>query len=83
MQGEQPRPQLDEPRSGLGRDRRRFDGGNGRRPGTPPFLEERIARFMVPTRWFVRDEPLPRGATGKILKREIRDQVLADEPAAG
>jgi long-chain acyl-CoA synthetase len=40
------------------------------------FLEERIARFMVPTRWFVRDEPLPRGATGKILKREIRDEVL-------
>lgn len=41
------------------------------------FLEERIARFMVPTRWFMRDEPLPRGATGKILKREIRDQVLS------
>jgi long-chain acyl-CoA synthetase len=40
------------------------------------FLEERIAKFMVPTRWFVRDEPLPRGATGKILKREIRDEVL-------
>jgi long-chain acyl-CoA synthetase len=43
------------------------------------FLEERIARFMVPTRWFVQEAPLPRGATGKILKREIRDQVLADE----
>ena len=42
------------------------------------FLEERIARYMVPTRWFVRDEPLPRGATGKILKREIRDRVVAD-----
>jgi long-chain acyl-CoA synthetase len=42
------------------------------------FLEERIARFMVPTRWFVRDEPLPRGATGKILKRQIREQVLGD-----
>jgi acyl-CoA synthetase (AMP-forming)/AMP-acid ligase II len=43
------------------------------------FLQERIAKFMVPTRWFVRDEPLPRGATGKILKREIRDQVLEAE----
>jgi long-chain acyl-CoA synthetase len=41
------------------------------------FLEERIARFMVPTRWFVRDRPLPRGATGKILKRELRDEVLS------
>ena len=40
------------------------------------FLEERLARFMVPTRWFVRDEPLPRGATGKILKRQIKDEVL-------
>ena len=41
------------------------------------FLAERIARFMVPTRWFVSAEPLPRGATGKILKREIKDNVLA------
>ena len=40
------------------------------------FLRERIAGFMVPSRWFVHDEPLPRGATGKILKREIRDQIL-------
>ena len=44
------------------------------------FLEERIARFMVPTRWFVQDEPLPRGATGKILKREIRDRILGTTP---
>ncbi len=39
------------------------------------FLAERIASFMVPTRWFVRDQPLPRGATGKILKRALRDEV--------
>jgi long-chain acyl-CoA synthetase len=42
------------------------------------FLGERIARFMVPTRWFVRDQPLPRGATGKILKREIKAGILAE-----
>jgi long-chain acyl-CoA synthetase len=41
------------------------------------FLRERIAGFMVPSRWFVEDRPLPRGATGKILKREIRDNVVA------
>ena len=29
------------------------------------FLEERIARFMVPTRWFVRDEPLHGGPPGR------------------
>ena len=40
------------------------------------FLSERLAPFKIPTQWFVRDEPLPRGATGKILKREIRDRVL-------
>ncbi len=40
------------------------------------FLRERIAGFMVPTRWFVHDVALPRGATGKILKRELRDRVL-------
>ncbi len=40
------------------------------------FLAERIAPFKIPSQWFVRDEPLPRGATGKILKREIRDLVL-------
>ena len=40
------------------------------------FLRERIAAFMVPTRWFVHETPLPRGATGKILKRDLKDQVL-------
>jgi len=40
------------------------------------FLAERIAPFKIPSQWFVRDEPLPRGATGKILKREIRDRIL-------
>ena len=40
------------------------------------FLAERIAPFKIPSQWVVRDEPLPRGATGKILKREIRDLVL-------
>jgi len=40
------------------------------------FLAERIAPFKIPSQWFVREDPLPRGATGKILKREIRDLVL-------
>ncbi len=40
------------------------------------FLRERIAAFMVPTRWFVHEAPLPRGATGKILKRDLKDEIL-------
>jgi len=34
----------------------------------------RLARFKVPTRIFFTDEPLPRTATGKVLKRELRDR---------
>jgi long-chain acyl-CoA synthetase len=41
------------------------------------FLKERIASFMIPSQWFVHTEPLQRGATGKILKRELRAQIIA------
>jgi long-chain acyl-CoA synthetase len=37
------------------------------------FLQERLAAFKVPSRWVLADAPLPRSATGKILKRELRD----------
>jgi long-chain acyl-CoA synthetase len=43
------------------------------------FLKERIAGFMIPSQWFVHTEPLQRGATGKILKRELRAQILAEQ----
>jgi len=43
------------------------------------FLKPRMAAFKMPTQWFVQEEPLVRGATGKILKREIRAQILADK----
>lgn len=44
--------------------------------GLSAFLAERIAPFKIPSQWYIREEPLPRGATGKILKREIRDRIL-------
>jgi long-chain acyl-CoA synthetase len=34
----------------------------------------RLARFNVPTKVFFIDEPLPRTATGKILKRELKQR---------
>jgi fatty-acyl-CoA synthase len=37
------------------------------------FLAARLARFKVPHRFFFRTEPLPKGGTGKILKRELRE----------
>jgi long-chain acyl-CoA synthetase len=42
-------------------------------------VKARLAGFMVPTRIWFRSEPLPRNPQGKVLKRELRDEVL--EPA--
>jgi long-chain acyl-CoA synthetase len=39
------------------------------------FLRERLAGFKVPSRWLVLDEPLPRNAAGKFLKRDLRDRL--------
>jgi long-chain acyl-CoA synthetase len=36
---------------------------------------ESLAAFKVPAHVFVRDEPLPRNSTGKVLKRELRGPV--------
>ena len=34
---------------------------------------ERLAAFKVPSRWWLRTDDLPRNATGKVLKRELRE----------
>ena len=39
------------------------------------FLAERIAPFKVPTKVVAFSEPLPRNPAGKILKRQLRDQI--------
>ena len=39
-------------------------------------VESRVAKFKVPTIVEVYDAPLPRNASGKILKREIRDALV-------
>jgi len=35
------------------------------------FVAERLAYFKVPARWVITAEPLPRNATGKVVRREI------------
>lgn len=35
------------------------------------FVGEKLASYKVPTRWEIRDEPLPRNAAGKILKNVL------------
>ncbi len=41
------------------------------------FLEERLARFKVPRYLRAHSEPLPRTASGKILKRDLREQAAS------
>ncbi|MCG8590715.1 MAG: acyl--CoA ligase [Proteobacteria bacterium] len=40
-------------------------------------LAEKIANFKVPSVFRVYAEPLPRNASGKILKRQLRDEIVA------
>jgi long-chain acyl-CoA synthetase len=35
------------------------------------FAAQGLARFAVPSRWWVRTEPLPTNAVGKVLKRTL------------
>ena len=40
-------------------------------------VRDRLAAYNVPTRFWFRDEPIPRNPAGKVLKRSLRAQVLA------
>lgn len=40
-------------------------------------LAQHVAGFKIPTFWEIRSEPLPRNASGKILKRGLRDEIVA------
>jgi long-chain acyl-CoA synthetase len=40
-------------------------------------VKARLAGFMVPTHIWFRAEPLPRNPQGKVLKRELRDELVS------
>jgi long-chain acyl-CoA synthetase len=42
------------------------------------FVGQRLAKFKVPTTVTIVAEQLPRNASGKILKRDLRDALIAD-----
>ena len=44
------------------------------------FVRERLAAFNVPSRFWFRGEALPRNPAGKVLKRELRTELLGDSP---
>jgi long-chain acyl-CoA synthetase len=41
-------------------------------------VRERLAGFKVPTHIWFRDEPLPRNPAGKVLKRELREELTVE-----
>jgi long-chain acyl-CoA synthetase len=45
------------------------------------FVAERLAAFNVPSRFWFRADPLPRNPAGKVLKRELRAELLGTAPA--
>jgi len=44
-------------------------------------VRQRLAGFMVPTHIWFRDQPLPRNPAGKVLKRELRQELLGPAPS--
>ena len=40
------------------------------------FLGERIAKYKVPARIWILEQPIPRNANGKFVKRELKTQLL-------
>jgi len=40
-------------------------------------VAQRLAKFEVPTKLFFRTSPLPRNPQGKVLKRQLRDELVA------
>jgi long-chain acyl-CoA synthetase len=40
------------------------------------FLDEKIAKYKIPTQVVIMTEPLPRNAAGKFLKRELQQHVV-------
>lgn len=51
------------------------DGASATTEELQAFLKEHIAGFKIPAHWRIHDEALPRIATGKIFKRELKAQM--------
>jgi long-chain acyl-CoA synthetase len=45
------------------------------------FLSGKIANYKIPVKVWVLDQPIPRNANGKFVKRELRDMLLGPQPA--
>jgi long-chain acyl-CoA synthetase len=45
-------------------------------------VAERLAAFKVPVKIEIRQDPLPRNANGKILKRQLKEELIGSESSA-
>jgi acyl-CoA synthetase (AMP-forming)/AMP-acid ligase II len=50
------------------------DGATLDAAGLTAYVKERLAYFKVPSRWVIDTEPLPRTATGKVVRAEVMDR---------
>jgi long-chain acyl-CoA synthetase len=50
-------------------------GADVSEPSLKAHVAEHLAAFKVPVRIVFRDEPLPRNANGKILKRQLKQEL--------
>eukprot|EP00854_Cymbomonas_tetramitiformis_P010447 gene10447-12354_t len=56
------------------------DGENVDEEGLRKFIAERLAHYKVPRFVHIREESLPRGPTGKVMRRIAKQQYLAKNP---
>jgi acyl-CoA synthetase (AMP-forming)/AMP-acid ligase II len=47
------------------------------------FARQRLAYYKVPSRWLITASPLPRNATGKVMREEVRRVFGAEDGPAG
>jgi acyl-CoA synthetase (AMP-forming)/AMP-acid ligase II len=48
-----------------------FGGAPAAEADLAAFARDRLAYFKVPSRWKITTDPLPRNATGKVIRREV------------
>jgi long-chain acyl-CoA synthetase len=54
------------------------EGASLTEPELRDFLKATLSSYKIPSKVWFRDEPIPRNATGKFLKRELRKELIGE-----